>query len=67
MGFRGYIFGHPGGYQKVSKIFFGGNAMIRVLLFLMFFPIIIIVKIIGWVFSCIIEIFKLIALIDIFK
>lgn len=41
--------------------------MIRVLLFLMFFPIIIIVKIIGWVFSCIIEIFKLIGLIDIFK
>ena len=41
--------------------------MIRVLLFLMLFPIIIIVKIIGWVFSCIIEIFKLIGLIDIFK
>ena len=41
--------------------------MIRVLLYLMFFPIIIIVKIVGWVFSCIIGLFKLIGLADIFK
>nr|DAU92262.1 MAG TPA: hypothetical protein [Bacteriophage sp.] len=41
--------------------------MFRLLFYIMFFPIILAFKLIGWMFSGIIGIFKVIGLIDIFK
>ena len=41
--------------------------MLRLLIGILFFPIILAVKMIGWIFKGIVGIFKLIGLIDIFK
>lgn len=41
--------------------------MLKLLFYLMFFPIILAFKLIGWISSGIIGIFKIIGLIDIFK
>ena len=41
--------------------------MLRLLFYIMFFPIILAFKLIGWIFSGILGVFKLIGLIDIFK
>ncbi len=41
--------------------------MLRLLFYLMFFPIILAFKLVGWIFSGILGVFKLIGLIDIFK
>nr|DAU23449.1 MAG TPA: hypothetical protein [Bacteriophage sp.] len=41
--------------------------MLRLLFYIMFFPIILAFKLVGWIFSGILGVFKLIGLIDIFK
>lgn len=41
--------------------------MLEILFYIVFFPIVLAVKMIGWMFRGIVGIFKLIGLIDIFK
>ena len=41
--------------------------MLKLLFYIMFFPIILAFKLIGWIFNGILGIFKIIGLIDIFK
>ena len=57
----------PGGIKIFSKIFVEEKFMLRLLFYLMFFPIILAFKLVGWIFSGILGVFKLIGLIDIFK
>ena len=58
---------YPRGFKIFSKIFAEEKFMLKLLVYIMFFPIILAFKLIGWMFSGISGIFKIIGLIDIFK